>query len=121
MGLSFMIAVAIGVVIAALTWKIPQLEGVWAGIGVMASAAQSGFVQVTLTPQPTTKRVYVDGPIPTYYDMPLPKTITWQEYLFGISIDVGASLTSAAILIFILLAFVGGEEAKKMRKEIFRF
>jgi hypothetical protein len=114
MGPSFFIAIAIGVAIAALTWKLPELEFVWGGIGTMISMAQSGFVLITLTPQPSSERVYVDGPIPLYIDRPLPKTMTLWDYVVGIAIDGVATVLSAAALLLICLAIFGKEEAKKL-------
>lgn len=125
MWLSFWIAVVIGLVAAIPIWNHPEFENFWAVVGAVASAAQSGLLQVIFAPKTTVERTCYDGPIVLCNEVPIKETVSdhfmqeWPQYISGIFIDVLASVATGVILIMIMLLFVGGEAAKKKRQEIF--
>lgn len=125
MWLSFWIAVAIGMVAAIPIWSHPEFENVWIGVGALASAAQSGLLQVAFFPKTTNVRVCHGSPYPLCYDSPVQENVgmhfveKWPEYISGMFIDIAAAVTSGALVIVVVLLFIGGEAAKKKRREIF--
>lgn len=125
MWLSFWIAVAIGMVAAIPIWNHPEFENIWIGIGALASAAQSGLLQVVFAPKTTMVPVCHGTEYRICFEYPVQENAgmhfveKWPDYISGMFIDIAAAVTSGALVILVVLLFVGGEAAKKKRQEIF--
>jgi hypothetical protein len=107
-------------------WNHPEFEGIWAGIGALASAAQSGLLQVIFAPKATMEPYYADiGGTIFRLEYPNQESVgghfpkNWQDYVVGMFVDMGAAMTAGVIVILVVLLFVGGEAAMKKRREIF--